>query len=187
MADKNAVTYVALLRGVNVGGKNPLPMKEARAAFTAIGLSDVATYIQSGNFVFRASAPREVLAEAMSSALNQTFGLNVPVVMRTAGELQRIRRQHPFAADATDARQLHVGFLSQKPELSDVKTLDPERSPPDRFAIKGSNLYLFFPKGSARSKLTVQYFDSRLHCVTTVRNWKTVNVLADMAAAKDAE
>ena len=174
-------TYVALLRGINVGGKNKLPMKDLMALFGEAGCTDVQAYIQSGNLVFRAPAvlaPRvPVLIER---AIRDRFGFSVPVVTRTAEEIGQVARANPFVASGGDVEALHVAFLADHPSDARVATLDPDRSAPDQFEVRGREVYLHLPNGVARSKLTNQYFDSRLATVSTVRNWRTVLKLVEM-------
>lgn len=174
--------HVALLRGVNVGGKNRLPMADLAAMFTKAGGRDVATYIQSGNVVFRAApAASARVSQAVSRAISQSFGFTVPLVIRTAEEMLAASRENPFLAAGADPETLHLGFLADLPAAAGVASLDDNRSPPDRFLVRGRDIYFHFPNGLARSKLTNAYFDSRLSTTTTVRNWRTVLALVEMA------
>jgi uncharacterized protein (DUF1697 family) len=179
---RTADTHVALLRGINVGGKNKLPMDELVGLFTEAGCSDVKTYIQSGNVVFRA-APRIAarLADRISESIERRLGLRVPVVLRTAQELERVGRKNPFLAAGADPEVLHVMFLADEPTKAAVAGLDAKRSPPDEFAVVGLEIYLRCPQGVARTKLTNAYFDSRLATTSTVRNWRTVSKLIELA------
>lgn len=176
---------IALLRGVNVGGKNRLPMKELATIFREAGCSDVQTYIQSGNVIYRATRTgSKSIPGTVSAMIADRFGMRIPIVTRTAEELARVAERNPFLAssdEVEDTRKLHVGFLLDWPEAERVEALDPDRSPPDEFAVEGRDIYLRLPNGSARSRLTAQYFDSRLQTVMTVRNWRTVLTLRDMA------
>jgi len=173
-------TCIALLRGINVGGRNKLPMKELAALFTASGCADVRTYIQSGNVLFRAERAGRI-AERIAADIAQRFGYRVPVVVRAAAELRRVVDGNPFLAEDIEAGRLHVAFLAQAPAAAAVAALDPRRSPPDRFQVVGREVYLDLPNGVARSKLTNAYFDSKLGTVSTLRNWKTVCTLLDLA------
>ena len=187
MATRRLETYVALLRGVNVGGKNRLPMQGLRDVFLASGCHRVQTYIQSGNVVFAAGKNELAnLSDRIKVAIEERFGLTVPVVTRSAADLARVIESNPFDLGENDSRRLHVGFLLGEPDPRDVASLDPNRSPPDRFEVSGREVYLWCPNGIGRSKLTTQYFDSRLHTVMTVRNWRTVNRLAEMASIEAA-
>jgi uncharacterized protein (DUF1697 family) len=173
--------HVALLRGVNVAGKNRLPMKELAAIFAGAGCRDVRTYIQSGNVVYAAgSALARRVPGIVSAALSSELGLHVPVVTRTAAELIGAARGNPFLKPGADPKALHVGFLLERPGKAAVASLDPHRSPHDRFAVQGREIYLHLPHGVAKSKLTTPYLDSRLGTTVTVRNWNTVLKLVEM-------
>ena len=173
--------YVALLRGINVGGKNKLPMLELARLFEAAGASDVRTYIQSGNVLFR--APQKVasgLSSAVSKQIAARFGLRVPLVLRSAEELRRISARNPFLQRGEDPDALHVMFLADRPAPARVLALDPKRSPPDEFAVRDKEIYLRLPNGAGRSKLTNDYFDRALATTSTSRNWRTVLKLVEL-------
>ena len=167
--------HVALLRGINVGGKNMLPMKNLIAMFADAGCSAVRTYIQSGNVVFEA---RQDLANTIpaliAAAISDRFGARVPVITRTAAELREVARSNPFLRAGVDTGTLHVMFLANSPEAGKVASLDPNRSSTDEFVVRGREVYLRCPNGLARTKLTNEYFDSKLATTSTVRNWRTV-------------
>lgn len=174
--------HVALLRGINVGGKNMLPMKDLAAMFTNAGCASVSTYIQSGNVVFEASpALSRRIPTLIERAISDRFGYKVPVMTRTGGELHKIVRGNPFLQAGADAGTLHVAFLAGPPAAAKVKALDPDRSPPDAFAVRGREIYLQCPNGYGRTKLTNGYFDSKLATTSTVRNWRTVVKLLELA------
>lgn len=174
--------HVALLRGVNVGGKNRLPMKELAALFEAAGCTGVRTYIQSGNVVFRADArTAKGLAGTVEAAITRRFGFTAPVVLRRADALDAVLHRNPFLAEGVDPVALHVAFLAEPPAAARVKALDPQRSPPDRFAVRGAEVYLCCPNGMGRSKLTTAWLDASLATTSTVRNWNTVRTLAEWA------
>ena len=176
--------YVAFLRGVNVGGKHRLPMKDLAEIFVQAGCGGVRTYIQSGNVVFDASAPAaKRLPGAITAAIAARFGFDSPVIVRSAEELLSVVRHNPFVRAGCDPTSLHVVFLADVPAKGAVATLDPDRSPPDEFVVRGREIYLCLPGGTARSKLTNQYFDSKLRTVSSVRNWKTVLALLEMTRA----
>ena len=174
--------HVALLRGINVGGGNKLKMKDLAAMFVDVGCSDVRTYIQSGNVVFR---PGPTLGEEVPSLISESilsrFGYKVPVVRRTAMELQQAVEANPFVQAGAESDKLHVIFLAETPDVVDVQELEPDRSPGDEFAVLGREIYLHCPNGFASTKLTNTYFESRLSATCTTRNWRTVPKLLDMA------
>jgi uncharacterized protein (DUF1697 family) len=173
---KNDVV-IALLRGINVGGKHILPMKELAALFTACGCTDVETYIQSGNVLFRTKRKPEKLAAAIERAIAERYGFEVPVVTRTATELHGVARKNPFLAAGADPATLGVAFLAKLPGAARVAALDPKRSPPDEFAVRGRDVYLRLPNGFAKTKLTNAYLDTTLGTVSTARNWRTLLAL----------
>ncbi len=181
-ASGGAARHVALLRGINVGGKNRLKMAVLVAAFEDAGCTDVRTYIQSGNVVF--SAPARLLASLareLPRRIAERSGLDLPVVLRTADEIEEALERNPFLAEGAAEDTLHLGFLREKPDAARVRSLDPERSPGDRFLVRGRELYLHLPGGVARTKLTSAWLDARLGTVVTVRNWRTVQKLAALA------
>ncbi|MDQ2834321.1 MAG: DUF1697 domain-containing protein [Acidobacteriota bacterium] len=172
---------VALLRGINVGGKNLLPMKDLVLIFAEAGCRDVSTYIQSGNVVFTADA--KIVAELPQRIPQQVearFGLRVPVVLRTSAEYETVTRSNPFLKQGASPDTLHVSFLADLPNPAMIAGLDPERSAPDAFAVVGREIYMLLPNGPARTKLTNAYFDSKLKTVSTQRNWRTVLKLAEL-------
>ncbi len=178
---KVSLKYLALLRGINVGGKNKLPMKDLAELFAAAGCSDVRTFIQSGNVIFNTN-PRAAqgLADLITRRIEESAGYRIPVVLRTAEELGAAIRGNPFIAAGADEKTLHVYFLSTLPNAREVAALDPERSLPDTFAVRGREIYVQLPNGMARTKLTNAYFDSRLSTTSTARNWSTVLKLYEL-------
>ena len=169
--------YVGFLRGVNVGGKNKLPMAELRTLFESLDHTNVSTYIQSGNIVFTTAKP--VAAKDLERAIAKQFGIAPSVMLRTPAELSKAVKSSPFA-DA-DPSKLHVGFMEQKPSAAVVKQLDVERFLPDELAIRGREIYFLLPNGMGRTKLP-PYVDRQLKIPVTVRNWNTVNKLIELAA-----
>ena len=177
--------HVALLRGLNVGGKNKLPMLDLRAMFTLAGCEAVETYIQSGNVVFRAGAALATrIPGLIANAIEERFDFRVPVVLRTVDELREVVASNPFLDVLDDTKTLHVAFLADTPEDDRVAQLDPDRSPPDAFRVRGREIFLQCPSGLARTRLTNSYFDSKLATISTVRNWRTVLTLLRMAEGK---
>jgi uncharacterized protein (DUF1697 family) len=179
------VNHVALLRAVNVGGNNPVPMKALAALFEKAGCRDVRTYIQSGNVVFTPpsrGAPAK-LPSMLASRIEDTFGFRVPVVVRTADELRAVVATNPLLKKkGAEIDRLFVGFLADQPDAARVASLDPNRSPPDEFVVKGREIFLHFPKGVGKTKITNVWLDAKLGTTSTVRNWKTVLKLVEMSA-----
>jgi uncharacterized protein (DUF1697 family) len=174
------VRYVALLRGINVGGKNMLPMKDLARLFADAGCTDVCTYIQSGNVVFEAPASASKLADVITAKVEKRFGYRVPVILRTSQQMAKIVRDNPFLQAGLAEKTLHVYFLANAPDARAIAGLDPGRSAPDAFQVRGQEIYLHLPNGMARTKLTNAYFDSKLSTTCTARNWATILKIADM-------
>ncbi len=174
--------HVALLRGINVAGKNVLPMKDLARMFADAGCTDVRTYIQSGNVIFDAPPGAPGIADMITANIEKRFGFRVPVTLRTSEQLRKIIRGNPFLAAGTDQKWLHVYFLAGTPNARAIAGLDPGRSAPDAFHVAGREIYLHVPNGMGRSKLTNAYFDAKLSTICTARNWATVLKLAEMAA-----
>lgn len=176
--DSRLPTHVALLRGINLGGKNTVPMADLRAWVEAAGGEAVRTYVQSGNVLFDASlADAPGIATAITGQIKERLGHSVPVVLLTAVELRQIARSNPYLAEGAPENELHVMLLSAAPAPERVAKLDPDRSPPDRFTVAGRAVYHHAPNGVARSKLTNAYLDRVLGVTSTARNWRTVGKL----------
>jgi uncharacterized protein (DUF1697 family) len=174
-------THLALLRGINVGGKNQIRMAQLTLILEGLGLTAVKTYIQSGNVVFHAPAKlRKDLASRISKAIEATLGLKVPVIVLTREELNEAVAGNPYPEAAATHKLLHILFLADPPTREQLATLDYDRSPPDRYQIAGRYLYAHLPNGVANSKLTNAYFDSKLKTISTGRNWQTVTTLQAM-------
>jgi len=174
-------THVALLRAINVGGRNSLPMKTLVALFEALGCGNVRTYIQSGNVVFEASdALARRVPKAIHAAIEKQCGFSVPVVTRSHAELAKVARGHFFAKRAKDTKALHVAFLADIPSAERIALLDPKRSPPDELKVVGRDIHLLLPNGVGSSKLTNVYLDAKLATVSTIRNFATIQTLDEM-------
>lgn len=174
-------THVALLRGINLAGKNRLPMQGLSELLTDAGCTDVRTYIQSGNVVFQAGPGLALtIPSLIEKAIRDRFGISVPVVTRSAAELRRAAQANPYLARDKDTSLLHVAFLAAKPTAAQIKSLDPDRSPPDEFIVRDRQVYLRLPNGVGRTKLTNAYLDSKLGTTSTLRNWRTVLKLVEM-------
>lgn len=176
--------YTAWLRGINVGGKNRLPMAALAELFATAGATDVRTYIQSGNVVLRVPTSRAAkLGAAVEAAITDAFGFTSPVILRRVDALRAAADANPFLASGVPTEELHLGILRDAPTAARVAALDAGRSTPDAFAVIGDHVYLHLPNGVARSKLTNAYFDRALATVSTIRNWRTVLAVLELAEA----
>lgn len=176
-------TYIALFRGVNVGGKSILPMKELVAILEDLGCRDVKTYIQSGNAIFQSEiidAAR--LSNSMSIEIKKRRGFQPFVLLIELQELEKAMKNNPFPEAESDPRALHLGFLASAPKNPDLKTLESQRSASERFRLIDKVFYLYAPDGVGRSKLAAN--SERLLGVSmTDRNWSTVSKIINLAQA----
>jgi uncharacterized protein (DUF1697 family) len=175
-------THVALLRGINVGGKNLLPMQHLVGMFQDAGCAEVRTYIQSGNVIFKASQARcGKLPSLIANGIANRFGYRTPVLLRSVEDLAETIRHNPFLQAGASENWLHVLFLESQPDAARVAALDPHRSPSDTYAVRGREIYLQCPNGVGNTKLTNAFFDSKLATISTGRNWRTVLKLLELA------
>lgn len=175
--------HIALLRSINVGGTKKVPMAELRSLCTRLGWGEVRTYIASGNVIFTPpeGVEREALSTSLEAAMRAHFGFEVPVIIRTASALRAAREANPFAAEPFEEKLLHVAFLDREPSAERVAALDPDRSPPDRFVVKGDLVYVHYVAGSARSRIGLPWLEKQLGARGTGRNWRTLGKLIALA------
>ena len=178
---------MSLLRGINVGGRNMLPMAALAGIFEKAGCSEVRTYIQSGNVAFAASSSiAKRVPRAVADAIEKRFGFRPAILVRTSEQIAEVAANNPLLTAHIDIETLHVGFLDRAPDKQAIARLDPSRSPGDRFAVRGSEIYLHLPNGVVKSRLTGPYIDATLAVTSTLRNWRTVLKLAEMMRATTA-
>jgi uncharacterized protein (DUF1697 family) len=181
MPAASRASNVALLRGINVGGARKIVMTELARVFELAGCRAVQTYIQSGNVVFEAKGTPAALQSRLEACLAESFGFEIPVVIRSREALERCARANPFLSErGIDEGHLHIAFMARDPGVDRLAKLDADRSPPDSFRAVGGDVYLHLPNGVARSKLTNAYFDARLGTVSTMRNFRTVLKLLEL-------
>jgi uncharacterized protein (DUF1697 family) len=171
--------YVALLRGINVGGRQKVKMADLRSLLSGLGYTDVSTLLQSGNAVFAAvDISREALAAKIEDRIATDLGLTVTVMVRTVDDLRRAVEQIPFAV--RDPAKCAVGFLADSVNPSQIAAIDHSSFAPEELVAGEREIYLFFPNGIGRSKLTPILARDALGPVT-VRNWNTVSKLLALA------
>lgn len=175
-------TYIALLRGINVGGKNLLPMKELSAMLGDLGAQNVKTYIQSGNAVFVWKGKDSTqLANQIRAEIKSRRGFDPHILLLELKDFERVIHQNPFPAEAeADPKALHAGFLAAAPKSPDLKTLESLKIDSERFRLIGRVFYLHAPEGVGRSKLAAKS-ERLLGVPMTDRNWRTVLTLLKMA------
>ena len=170
--------YIGLFRGINVGGKNILPMRELVSILKGIGYENIRTYIQSGNVVFSSKekiGPKG--ANEISKEIERKMGFSPKVVVLSAKQLQSSINSNPFPTN--DGKALHFFFLESLPESPDIERLKLLRAKSEKFVLEGRVFYLHAPEGVGRSKLAAAV-EKSIGVPLTARNWNTVNKLAKM-------
>ena len=178
---------VVLLRGINLGPQRRIAMPALREALTGAGFTGVRTYVQSGNVVLGAGSTGEALGAEVAALILERFGLEVPVLTRTAAELARVVERNPFPEAADDPKRYQVAFLGEELEPELVERLSATASAQESFAAIGRELYAWHAVGVARSKLWNAIAGWRLGTTVTARNWTTVTTLLEMANETDAD
>jgi uncharacterized protein (DUF1697 family) len=182
--DKPFTRVAVLLRGINVGGRHPVPMAALRECFAGLGCRDVATYIQSGNLV--CTAPRALTEAAISIALAERLGFAIPVALRGQQEFIAAVSGNPFIQNAAnDAGNLHVVFLEQPLSAEVLAGLAAKCAGEERLVALGRELFLDLPHGVGRSKLALACTAAGMPGNPSMRNWKTVLQLAQMLSLPD--
>ena len=176
--------HVVLLRGVNVGGNNRVPMATLRGLLGELGAAEVDTYLQSGNAV--CSGPdvaAEVFAGDVEAAIGRKLGLSIRVLVRDRDELARVVAANPLPEATDNGSRFFVMFLDGRPDPAALAGLDPAAYEPDRYAVGPREIYLWCLEGLSNSELPKALSERRLGVTTTTRNWNTVTRLLAMADA----
>lgn len=181
--------YIAMLRGINVGGHKKVKMDQLRRSFEALAFEQVHTYIQSGNVVFKAGkVSGATLSKRIEEKIIADFGFAVSVICRSADEMCGIIEGNPFLKQrGIDLEKLHVTFLSQAPATQSIKTVEELIAPPDQARFLGKEIYFYLPNGVSGSVLMKRPVDRLLGVITTTRNWRTVNTLHVMCKNPDVQ
>jgi uncharacterized protein (DUF1697 family) len=173
---------IALLRGVNVGGNNKVPMAHLRELLRELGYEEVRTHLQSGNAVFTAAGmPPEQVAQEIEDVLASSLGLGIRVLVRTAEELARVVSANPLPEAVAEPSRLLVTFLSAPPDPERLGELDPVDFEPDLFGFGEREIYVWCPEGVRTIRLSYAFFEKRFGVVATARNWNTVTKLLELA------
>lgn len=178
-------TCVALFRGINVGGKNTLPMKELVALLERLGCRSVKTYIQSGNAIFRIDAVgRTGLSRRIGDAVRKNHGFEPRVLLLKPADLERAMAANPFPEADAKPKSLHVFFLDGVPPNPDLGALRALKKGSERFHLEGGCFYLHAPEGIGRSRLAARV-EKSLGVAATARNWQTVGNILKLADQLD--
>jgi uncharacterized protein (DUF1697 family) len=181
-------TYIALLRGINVGGHRLIKMADLKAMFVALGFGGAQTYIQSGNVVFDADEAEQPLRERIEQQIAATFGFPVVVALRTHDELARVIMACPFAQDTlAEGERLYVALLAETPASVGIERMLASKIEPDEFRVVGREVYLLYRQTMRATLLTNNLLESKLGVPSTMRNWRTLTTLAAMGKALAGE
>jgi uncharacterized protein (DUF1697 family) len=177
-----------MLRGVNVGAHNRIKMDALKAIYESLGLLDVQTYVQSGNVVFRTRERNLVpLAKSIEDGIQRDFGFRPGVVLRTPSELRDAIAKNPFAARQNiDPSKLLVTFLSGAPDAEARGNALAIKTFPEELRMDGREVYIYFPNGMARPKMSWPRIEKALKTWGTGRNWNTVTKLLEIAEGLEA-
>ena len=173
-------TKIAVLRGINVGGKRKLLMADLKSMCEDLGCNDVATYIQSGNVIFRSDKENRELADALQATLKKKYNYDVPVVVRSSMELEKSIKNNPFYSDNADVGKLHLTFLKEKPTKENKQITESYNFEPDKFIVMDKDIFLYCEGKYHETKLSNVFFEKKLNVEMTTRNWKTVLKLMEL-------
>jgi uncharacterized protein (DUF1697 family) len=173
--------YVALLRGINVGGGNMIKMDELKAVFTQLGFENVVSYINSGNLAFDTRKTSEAkLVERIEDAIEKDFGRRVPVMVREQTDIERILKSNPFDGQYGSHKEMHVLFLKDDMPDEKASALATAAKDGEQFEIAGREIYCYVTIGVADSLLSKGFFEKKPVVPVTARNWRTVEKLATL-------
>lgn len=177
------MTYISILRGINLGGHKTIKMEALKKMLSQLGFAAIHTYIQSGNIVYQyKKTDTKKLDFLIKEQIETVFGFDVPVITITINEFKKIRNSNPFLKDKLKEESfLHVSFLADKPASENLNKIIAVNYLPDEFKIIDKAVYLFCPNGYGKTKLSNTFFENKLKVNATTRNWKTTNELISMA------
>jgi uncharacterized protein (DUF1697 family) len=177
------MTYISILRGINVSGHKIIKMAALKEMYEELGFEGVRNYIQSGNVIFQYKKTKPAILEKMiSDQVQKQFGFDVPVLVKDLKEFTEAFENNPFLKKRKeDISFLHLTFLSEKPDPKLLDAITKIKYGEDEFNVDGKNVYLFCPGGYGNTKLSNNFFESKLKVKATTRNWKTVTELETMA------
>ena len=182
--------YVSMLRAVNVGGSGLIKMEPLREAYEALGLADVRTLLQSGNVVFRSGlTDRSRLVKRIMQEIERRFDLQVEVILRTLAEIASIVDRGPVLSPRADKSKLLVMFLSSVPDAAAqaaLKKWHKGKELKELLEMRGPEIYLYYPDGVGRSKLTGAVIENKLDTAGTARNWNTLIKLVEAGRSLEA-
>jgi uncharacterized protein (DUF1697 family) len=171
--------YIALLRGINVGGHKLIKMQELKNVLTNMGLDKVKTYIQSGNVIFHSERNAEQLEEQMEQEIRSAFGFSVIIILRTASEWEQIINNCPYPVNSlSEGESVHISLLAKEPSKECINHLLDYKSEMEQCCIRGREIYLYLQQSIRHSKISAQL--QKVGVPGTSRNWKTIKKLGTM-------
>lgn len=179
---------ISMLRAVNVGGHNKIKMDALRALYQSLKLREAQTYIQSGNVIFRTEARDLVLlTKRIQDGFARKFGIRCPVILRTASEMRKVMARNPFATRrGIDPSRFLVTFLASEPGAEAREKVLAIKTAPEELRMDGREVYIYFPNGMARPKVSWAVIERILKTPGTGRNWNTVTSLLEIATELEA-
>ncbi len=177
------ISYISILRGINLGGHKTIKMDALKKMLTDLGFTDVQTYIQSGNAIYKYKKidPKKI-NDIIKKNIKTEFGFEVPVITLSLGDLKSIRKANPFIKDKEKQDSFfHITFLADKPQSENINKIKETNYSPDEFVLTDKAVYLYCPKGYGNTKLSNTFFENKLKVSATTRNWKTTNELIKIA------
>lgn len=177
-------TYIAFLRGINVGGQKKMPMIEVREMMTRIGFKNVRTYIQSGNIIFKSELnSTKELQGLIHRAIEETFGFDVPVLVKTANEIRGVLLKNPYNNENDLAHnRVYFVLLQDTPDAELVKTFKRMNFPNEKFRVSDTCVYLCCENGYGKAKLSNNMIERKLEVKATARNYRTMNKLLEIVS-----
>ena len=172
---------IALLRGINIGPNKRVPMPRLRELLTEHGYEDVKTYVASGNVVLTSKTKPRKLENELQKLIENEWGFEVAVVVRTRDELADVIEREPFGDVADNPKFLQVSFLSGEPDAANAKRINEACVAPEQVVIDGREIYAWHPDGIGRSELAKLLATKKLGVTVTARNWRTVLALLELA------
>ncbi|MEQ6124649.1 DUF1697 domain-containing protein [Pseudotenacibaculum sp. MALMAid0570] len=168
--------YIILLRGINVSGKNKLPMQELRSMLNDLGYKNVETYIQSGNIILDTEESKNSIASKVKESIQSKFGYDVPVVIRTVEEWETTIENNPYPVN--EEKKLYFTFLNEAPQNIEIEV---NGAKDDEFTIWKDVVYLHCLGGYGKTKLSNNLFEKKLKVIATSRNYRTTMKLLELA------
>ncbi len=173
-------TKIAILRGINVGGKRKILMNDLKLLCKKMGLKDVHTYIQSGNLIFKSEKHPTELEKELEKTIAENYGFQIPIIILKATDLQNAVAKNPFLSEVNDTKQLHLTLLKEKPKQESIDKILSYNFEPDQFKIDHKNVFLWCKGKYHQSKLSTNFFEKNLNVQATTRNWNTILKLLQM-------